>query len=93
MSCWRMGKWEQLYGNRLKEMTSMKNFTDVELTELADWAEAQERSEPHPDAKKAFGAIRQGADWLLRFRIKQAQQKLEQTGSGPVTLPNPTRKQ
>lgn len=66
----------------------MKNLTDVELTELADWAEAQDRAEVHPDAKKAYGAIRQGVDWLLRFRIKQKQRELESiAGSAPAKPP------
>lgn len=81
MSSWRMGKWEQLYGNALEEKrmreAMMKNFTDDELAELADWAERNEREALNPDAKKAYGAMRQGADWLIRFRIKERKAKLE----------------
>src|SRR2546423_1438170 len=89
MSSWRMGArlagghedYEFLYGNALKEKTRMKNFSDVDLTELADWAEQNERAEANPDAKKAYGAMRQGADWLLRFRVKQKQKELEAAGN------------
>jgi hypothetical protein len=69
--------------------TSMKNFTDAELAELADWAEKNERENAHPDLKKAYGAIRQGTDWLIRFRVKEKQQKIEQAGnatSGPSAV-------
>ena len=62
------------------EENRMKTFSDVDLTELADWAEQQERAEVNPDAKKAYGAMRQGADWLLRFRVKQRQKELEAAG-------------
>jgi len=55
----------------------MKNFSDVELVELADWAEKLERESLDPDLKKSYGAIRQGADWLLRYRTKQRQRDLE----------------
>jgi hypothetical protein len=58
----------------------MKNFTDEELVELADYAEEQERSTLNPDEKKAWGAIRQGADWLMRFRIKAKKNQLESAG-------------
>lgn len=49
----------------------MKNYTDEELAELADYSERNEREALNPDAKKAFAALRQGADWLIRFRIKE----------------------
>jgi len=52
-------------------------YTDAELAGLADWAEASEREEPSPDWKKAYGAIRQGSDWLLRARTKRRQKELE----------------
>jgi hypothetical protein len=62
----------------------MKSFSDVELAELADWAESNERSSLEPDAKKAYGAIRQGADWLIRFHIKKRQQDLEKAGDSEL---------
>lgn len=60
----------------------MKDFTDEELVELADWSEKQERETVHPDAKKAYGAIRQGADWLLRFRTKEKAKQIATVGAG-----------
>ena len=63
----------------------MKNFTDAELAELADWAEKYEREALDPDLKKSYGAIRQGADWLLRYRTKKRQQELDAAGSTKVT--------
>lgn len=67
----------------------MRNFTDAELAELADWAEKNERETVDPDLKKAYGAIRQGSDWLLRYRIKARQHELEQSGSSKPTLVKP----
>lgn len=58
----------------------MKDFTDVELAELADWSEKKERETHDPDGKKAYGAIRQGTDWLIRWRVKQRQHELEHSG-------------
>lgn len=49
------------------------DFTEKELAALADRAEEMERVTPNPDWKKAYGAIRQGADWLLR-RMASARQ-------------------
>lgn len=86
---WRRKKIEQIKENSMEN--TVKTFTDVELTEMADWAEQNERSVTHPDEKKAFGAIRQGYDWLLRFRIKQAQQKLEQIGKTDGTQREPRK--
>lgn len=43
-----------------------REYTDNDLAELADWAEEQERTTVNTEWKKAYGAIRQGADWLLR---------------------------
>jgi hypothetical protein len=65
----------------------MKSFTDVELADLADWAEKNERESVDPDLKKAYGAMRQGSDWLLRHRTKERQRQLEAAG----TIPSPTR--
>lgn len=84
MSSWRMGHWDKLYGNALEEKRMMeavmKNYTDEEIAELADWAERMERETMLPDAKKAYGAMRQGADWLIRFRIKEKAQQREAIG-------------
>lgn len=52
-------------------------YTDAELAAIADWAETKEREDPAPDWKKAYGAIRQGVDWLIRARIKRYQKDLE----------------
>ena len=71
----------------------MKNFTDAELAELADWAERQEREKIDPDEKKAYAAMRQGSDWLLRWRTKQRQKELEATGNNTAPLPAPARRQ
>lgn len=53
------------------------DYTDVELAEIAEWAEAQERLEADANYKKAYGAIRQGMDWLLRARTRRRQKELE----------------
>jgi hypothetical protein len=106
MSCWRMEAriagghegWGFLYGtpedwSRIKEVKGenrMKDLTDVELTELADWAELKGNAEVHPDGKRAYGAIRQGVDWLIRFRIKQKQAELEKAGN-PTTKTGKTQ--
>lgn len=45
-------------------------FTEKELVDLADSAEREERMTDALELKKAYGAIRQGADWLLRNKVK-----------------------
>ncbi len=55
------------------------DYTDVELAELAEWAETQERLEADPNYKKAYSGLRQGADWLLRYRTRRRQKELEAT--------------
>jgi len=55
----------------------MKDYTDSELAELADWAENQDRQNPSPEAKKGYGAVRQGVDWLLRWRARERQTQLD----------------
>lgn len=70
----------------------MKNFTDEELADLADWAEKNERSAANPDAKRAYGAMRQGADWLLRLRTKERAavktvSSSAEAGNGPELKP------
>lgn len=76
------------------------NWTDEELAELAQWAEENERAVVNPtltgssvgfsqvahDKKKAYGAIRQGIDWLLRTRIIEHAQKVDQAGK-PALVP------
>lgn len=52
----------------------MKEKTDAELAEWADWAEANERITTDSELKKSYGAIRQGADWILRYRAKTSTQ-------------------
>jgi hypothetical protein len=72
----------------------MKTFTDVELAELADWAERNEREAMDPDLKKSYGAIRQGSDWLLRYRTKERQRNIETAGNmAKVTVGSEGRKQ
>jgi hypothetical protein len=48
------------------------DLTNQDLAALADWANAQKYSVPDPDWKKAFGLIREGADLLLRRRVRRA---------------------
>jgi hypothetical protein len=81
-----------------------KSWTDEELAELAQWAEENERAVINPtltgqavgfsqlaqDKKKAYGAIRQGIDWLLRTRIIEHAQNV--AGAGKPALV-PERKQ
>ncbi len=64
----------------------MKDYTDHELAEMASWAERNERATQHENKKKAFGAIRQGMDWLLRERVLEKQEKLEESGK-PEIIP------
>lgn len=54
--------------------------TDEELARLADWAEKCEL-QATPDWKKAYQAIRQGADWIIRRRTIKRHSDLEDTGS------------
>ena len=55
----------------------MKDMSDVELTELADWAERHEREATDLDLKKSYGAIRQGSDWLLRYKVRERQREID----------------
>lgn len=64
----------------------MKNLTDSELVQLADWAETGEREAVDPELKKSYGAIRQGSDWLLRYRTKVRQRELENAGNVKVDV-------
>jgi len=59
------------------EMRKMEKYTDMDLANLADWAEAEDRASNDPEKKKAYAAMRQGADWLLRYRAKERQNNLE----------------
>lgn len=51
-------------------MEAKKEYTNKELADFADWAEHMESVTPVQEWKKAYGAIRQGVDWLLRRRVK-----------------------
>lgn len=75
-----------------------KVYTDEELAELAQWAEEQEQGLRNPttvsggisgnqltlDKKKAYGAIRQGIDWLLRTRIIEKGQDIAAAGKPSI---------
>ena len=63
----------------------MKEYSDIELVELADWAEMKFGETLDPELKKSYGAIRQGADWLLRYRTKMRNRSMEQAGE-PVIV-------
>jgi hypothetical protein len=59
----------------------MKQYSDADLAELADYAENEERQLPAvSEGRKAYGAIRQGVDWLLRFRARERQRNIENAG-------------
>ncbi len=65
-----------------------KTYTDEDLADLADWAEKNERAPINADAKKAYGAIRQGVDWLLRLKTRERALKtggIDQTADSPET--------
>lgn len=49
----------------------MKSFTDEDLADFADWAEKNERVAASADEKRAYGAMRQGVDWLLRIKTRE----------------------
>lgn len=89
----------------------MREYTNEELAELAQWAEAGEQESGNQirtprgpvgtegtiirmntDKRKAYGAIRQGVDWLLRVRILERQQKVESMGSAPELVEGMGRK-
>lgn len=55
--------------------------TDFELAELADWAEQHEKDELDDKTRRAYGAIRQGMDWLIRLRIQKKQRELQAAGN------------
>jgi hypothetical protein len=66
----------------------MKNFSDSELVEFADWAEVTEKDNTATvEARRAASAIRQGCDWMLRHRARERQQQIEQAGNVSVTQP------
>ena len=69
----------------------MKTYNDVDLVELADWAERNEREAIDPDLKKSYGAIRQGSDWLLRYRTKMRQREIENAGNTVKVTSTPTK--
>jgi hypothetical protein len=73
----------------------MKDYTDAELAEIAEWAETQERMITSAESKKAYGAIRQGMDWLIRYRVMERQRLLENSGTtaGSNLRTIPERKQ
>jgi hypothetical protein len=62
----------------------MRDYTDHEIAEMAVWAERNERATQQENKKKAFGAIRQGLDWLLRERILEKQEKIEEVGKPQI---------
>lgn len=78
----------------------MKNYTDEELAEMAQWAEecsmqgtgeglvSEAMARLNGDKRKAFAAIRQGIDWLLRVRILERQHGLHTAGQ---VLPPPSK--
>ena len=49
--------------------------SDEELARFADWAERMELGTTAPEWKKAYSAVRQGSDWLLRRRALQEVKK------------------
>jgi hypothetical protein len=51
--------------------------TDEELARFADWAERMEVAATDPQWKKAYGAVRQGSDWLLRRRAIKKHEDIE----------------
>ena len=71
------------------ENIKMERFDDGELAALADWAELQDRNSTDPEVKKAYGALRQGSDWLLRWRAKQRQKRIETAGQETTTGERP----
>lgn len=50
----------------MAEEREKRQYNEKDLVQIADWAEEQERVTVNVEWKRAFGAIRQGADWLLR---------------------------
>jgi len=62
--------------NALERTDRMREYTDEELAQLAQWAEAKERGSVGEQKKKGYGAIRQGIDWVLRDRILERQQDI-----------------
>ncbi len=54
------------------------DVTDGDLAKMADWAERMEIAVQHPDWKKAYGAIRQGSDWILRRRARSRDDELKE---------------
>ena len=56
----------------------LKWFTEEDLVNLAYRAESLEREATEPELRKAAGAIRQGADWLLRWSVKRKLQSREE---------------
>lgn len=59
-------------------------YSDADLADLAYWAEEQERVSQQLDLKRAYGAVRQGADWLLRWRTKEREHLLRSGDGGPA---------
>ena len=63
----------------------MKTYSDAEIAELATWAENEERQlAPDSEGKKGYGALRQGADWVLRFRATMRHRNIEDVGDAKV---------
>jgi hypothetical protein len=73
---------------RMENIMKM-TYTDEELAEMAQWADNESAvSAVSMDKRKAYGAIRQGIDWLIRARLLEKKSKVESIGAAQ----NPTEK-
>ncbi len=55
----------------------MKDYTKEELIELAEYGEEKERSSLDPMEKRAGNALRMGADWMLRVKVRNEHQNVQ----------------
>lgn len=58
-------------------------YTNEDLAQLATWAESQEREAKSDLHRRGAGAIRQGADWMLRARTLEQQVKIAMVPAPP----------
>lgn len=64
---------------------------EFELAKLAAWAEKEERQSKTENRRRAAGAIRQGADWLLREYTLERQEAIKMNQPSKED-PTPIRK-
>jgi hypothetical protein len=73
--------------NRMENNYMKMTYTDEELAEMAQWADNESAvNGVSMDKRKAYGAIRQGIDWLIRARLLEKKSKVESIGTAGQNL-------